>query len=200
MSFEQWRTNGGKNGHGHIPLKVPNIEFFSMLGFWCICICWQHAAPNTCIKPLTSHLLAIIRSHNFNFNVRRLPISTLTSKTGAACCQQMHRVWCSVVSVISVVDKKWWDYRHQDSPKSQAGLRQACYFRRCHRGSSSAWPPRRWRRCKQSELFGKIRRIPWRSILVASHWNSKSFKTYFEIYVNLRLCWLLVILPPKFRP
>ena len=44
------------------------------------CICWQHAAPNTYIKNLTSHLLAMIRTHNFNFGIRFWPISALMLK------------------------------------------------------------------------------------------------------------------------
>ena len=44
-------------------------------------MCWRHTVPNTCIKNLTSHLHAIIRTHHFNFDVRFWPISALMSKT-----------------------------------------------------------------------------------------------------------------------
>ena len=98
------------NGHGHLPLKVPNIDFFSILGYWCICICWQHAALNTYIENQTSHLHAMLRTHIINFEVRFLLISAHTSKTRAACCQQIqiHQIWCLVLSMISVPDNNNW--------------------------------------------------------------------------------------------
>ena len=64
---------------------------------WCICICWQHAAPNTYIKNLTSYLYSMIRTHNLYFVIRFWPISALISKT-----LHRSRIWCSVFSVISV--------------------------------------------------------------------------------------------------
>ena len=48
---------------------------------WLQCICWQHVAPNTYIEFLTSNLHAMIRTHNFDFNIRFWPISALMSKT-----------------------------------------------------------------------------------------------------------------------
>ena len=45
------------------------------------CICWQHKAPNTYIEDLTSHLHAMIRTHNFDFDVRFWPISAFMSNT-----------------------------------------------------------------------------------------------------------------------
>ena len=45
------------------------------------CICWQLAAPNTCIKNLTSQFHALIRTHNFDFDIRFWPIGALMSKT-----------------------------------------------------------------------------------------------------------------------
>ena len=35
----------GENGHGHISLKVPNIDYFSTLGFRCLFL-----PPNTYTK------------------------------------------------------------------------------------------------------------------------------------------------------
>ena len=70
-----------------------------MLGFQFISICGQHAAPNTYVENLTSHLHALIRTHNFDFDIRFLPIRAHTSKNGATCCQQilLHRIQRSVL-------------------------------------------------------------------------------------------------------
>ena len=48
----------------------------------------------------------MIRTHNFDFDVRFLPISAHTLKAIAACCQQIqiHQIWRLVLSVISVLD------------------------------------------------------------------------------------------------
>ena len=106
INYTFWHFSSKSIGHGRIPLKVPNVDFY-MLGFRCICICWQHAAPNTYIANLTSHLNAMIRIHNFAFDVRFLPISADTSKTGAACCQHIKTnwIWHSILSVISAPDE-----------------------------------------------------------------------------------------------
>ena len=81
-----------------------------MLGFRCICICCQHAAPITCIENITSHLHVVIMTHNFNFDIMFLPISAHTSKTWAACRQQI-QIRRSLLSVIRVhegtEDVKW---------------------------------------------------------------------------------------------
>ena len=49
----------------------------------------------------------MIRTHNFDFDVRFLPISAHTLKTGAVWCQQIqiHQIWHSVLSVKSVPEK-----------------------------------------------------------------------------------------------
>ena len=106
INYTFWHFSSKSIGHGRIPLKVPNVDFY-MLSFWCICICWQHAAPNTYIANLTSHLKAMIRTHNFDFDVRFLPISADTLKTVAACCQhiKIHQIWHSIISVICAPDE-----------------------------------------------------------------------------------------------
>ena len=71
----------------------------------CICICWQHAAPNTYIKNLTSHLQAMIRTHNFDFSIRYWPISAQTSNKTDHGKKQ-----CLVLSVVSVHDLKYQLY------------------------------------------------------------------------------------------
>ena len=72
-----WHAKRSQHAKKFNPSFLPKIAVLvmdayhwkSMLGFWCICICicvcWQHAAPNTYIKNLTSHLHAMIRTHNF---------------------------------------------------------------------------------------------------------------------------------------
>ena len=61
---------------------------------WLQCICWQRTVPNTCIANITSHLHAIIRPHQVEFDISFWPISALMSKT-------IHRsqIWHLVLSV-----------------------------------------------------------------------------------------------------
>ena len=61
---------------------------------WLWCMCWQHTVPSTYIKNLTSHLHAIIKTNDFYFDVRFLPISALMSKA-----IHRSRIRCWVLSV-----------------------------------------------------------------------------------------------------